>query len=199
MSFTNDIKSTFKLTADAVTDVTSSVVEKARLKAKATRIKQVIKSDTERRNQAYMELGKLFYENHKDLAQELSPDTFEVVEKTTIRIDKASRRYFELITQSDNITLSSENTDKIKQAITDKTEEISTKTKAKATEISDKTKAKAEEFSQKTKAKAQEFSQKTKSKAKEVASDFADKAKDKIDDFKSYVNDDEESPEEFDF
>ena len=177
MSFTNDIKSTVKLTADAVTDVTSSVVEKARLKAKAVRIKQVIKSDTERRNQAYMELGKLFYDNHKDLAEALDPDTCVVVEKTSIRIDKASRRYFELITQSDNITLSSENTDKIKQAITDKTEEISTKTKAKA----------------------QEFSQKTKTKAKEVASDFADKAKDKINDFKAYVNDDEESPEEFDF
>lgn len=188
MSFTNDIKSTVKLTADAVTDVTSSVVEKARLKAKAVRIKQVIKSDSERRNQAYMELGKLFYDNHKDLAEALDPDTCVVVEKTSIRIDKATRRYFELITQSDNITLSSENTDKIKQAITDKTEEISTKTKAKASEISDKTKA-----------KAQEFSQKTKTKAKEVASDFADKAKDKINDFKAYVNDDEESPEEFDF
>lgn len=188
MSFTNDIKSSVKLTADAVTDVTNSIVEKARLKAKANRIKQVIKSDTERRNQAYMELGKLFYENHKDLALSLSPETYEVVEKTTIRIDKASRRYFELVTKSDSITLSSENTDKIKQVITDKTEEISTKTKAKATEFSDKTKAKAEELSQKTKAKA-----------KEVATDFADKAKGKIDDFKSYVNDDEESPDEFDF
>ncbi len=177
MAITNDIKTGLKLTADAVTDVTQSVIEKSRLKAKANRIKQVIKSDTQRREQAYMELGKYFYENHKDLIpSELSQDCI-IIDKTSFRIDKATTRYFEILAEYDNITLSSENTDKIKKIVCDKTEEFKKNTGDKINEVGTKTKAKATELSGKT---------------KEKAKDLVEKAKDKIDDFKAYVKPDEE-------
>lgn len=177
MAITNDIKTGLKLTADAVTDVTQSVIEKSRLKAKANRIKQVIKSDTQRREQAYMELGKYFYENHKDLIpSELSQDCI-IIDKTSFRIDKATTRYFEILAEYDNIKLSSENTDKIKKIVCDKTEEFKKNTGDKINEVGTKTKAKATELSGKT---------------KEKAKDLVEKAKDKIDDFKAYVKPDEE-------
>ena len=124
MAITNDIKSGIKLTADAVTDVTHSVIEKSRLKAKASRIKQVIKSDSQRREQAYMELGKYFYENHRDLVPNKLDETCIVIEKTSFRIDKATKRYFEILAECDNVTLASENTEKIKKIVCDKTEEF---------------------------------------------------------------------------
>lgn len=161
MAITNDIKSTVKLTADAVTDVTHSVIEKSRLKAKASRIKQVIKSDTLRREQAYMELGKYFYENHRELMTKELDEPCMIIDKTTIRIDKATKRYFEVLAESDNITFSSENTEKIKKIVSDKTDEFKKNTGEKINE--------------------------TKAKAKDIAK----KAKDKIDDFKAYVKPDE--------
>ena len=173
MAITNDIKSTVKLTADAVTDVTQSVIEKSRLKAKANRIKQVIKSDTIRREKAYMELGKYFYENHRELMTKELDEPCMIIDKTTIRIDKATKRYFEILAQSDNITFSSENTEKIKKIVCEKTDEFKKNTGEKLSE---------------TRAKAQDLTGKTKEKAKDIAK----KAKDKIDDFKAYVKPDED-------
>lgn len=177
MAITNDIKSGIKLTADAVTDVTQSVIEKSRLKAKANRIKQVIKSDTIRREKAYMELGKYFYENHKELFTKELDEPCMIIDKTTIRIDKATKRYFEILTESDNITLSSENTEKIKKIVCDKTDELKKNTGEKINEVSSKTKEKAKDLTGKT---------------KEKAKDIAKKAKDKIDDFKAYVKPDDD-------
>ena len=173
MAITNDIKSTVKLTADAVTDVTHSVIEKSRLKAKASRIKQVIKSDTLRREQAYMELGKYFYENHRELMTKELDEPCMIIDKTTIRIDKATKRYFEVLAQSDSISLSSENTEKIKKIVCEKTDELKKNTGEKLSE---------------TKAKAKDLTGKTKEKAKDIAK----KAKEKIDDFKAYVAPDED-------
>lgn len=173
MAITNDIKSTVKLTADAVTDVTHSVIEKSRLKAKASRIKQVIKSDTIRREQAYMELGKYFYENHRELMTKELDEPCMIIDKTTIRIDKATKRYFEVLAESDSISLSSENTEKIKKIVCEKTDELKKNTGEKLSE---------------TKAKAKDLTGKTKEKAKDIAK----KAKEKIDDFKAYVAPDED-------
>lgn len=184
MDFTNDIKSGIKLTADAVTDVTQSVIEKSRLKAKANRIKQVIKSDTQRRELAYAELGKYFFENHKDLLPKELDETTVVIEKTTYRIDKATTRYFEIVTEYENISLASENTEKIKQIVTDKTQQLKKSTDEKITQVSTKTKEKASEISTKT---------------KEKAKNIVTKAKDKIDDFKSYVANEEEVDEFSDY
>ncbi len=186
MAITNDIKSTIKLTADAVTDVTQSVIEKSRLKAKANRIKQVIKSDTQRREQAYMELGKYFYENHRELCTKELDEPCMIIDKTTIRIEKATTRYFEVLAQCDNVSLSSENTEKIKKIVCDKTDEFKKNTGEKINEVGSKTKAKAKDITGKT---------------KEKAKDIAKKAKDKIDDFKAYVKPDEDevfSDDDFD-
>ena len=179
MDIKNDIKNGVKLCADAATDVAQALVEKSRLKAKANRIKQVIKADTELKNQAYIELGRYFYENMRDASNDECEALCVVVDKTTARIDKASRRYVELMSCSSDVKLKSENTEKIKKIVTDTAEDI----KDKAKETGKKAKDKAVDFGDKAKVKAQDISV----KAKETVADLKDKAMDKVDDFKSFI------------
>lgn len=183
MDIKNDFKNGVKLCADAATDVAQALVEKSRLKAKANRIKQVIKADTELMNQAYIELGKYFYENHREEATADCEALCVVVDKTTTRINKASRRYVELLSDSNDVKLKSENTEKIKKIVTDTAEDI----KGKAMETGKKAKDKATDLGGKAKIKAQDLS----NKAKETVADFKDKAKDKAQDFKSFIAPDE--------
>ncbi len=235
MSIKNEFKYGVKLAADAATDVAQALVEKSRLRAKANRIKQVIKSDTELRNQAYIELGRYFYDNLRENATEECESLCVVVDKTTARINKASRKYVELMSNSSEVKFSSENTEKIKQLVSDKADKIKDTTadkvneiKEKAKDTSNKAKEKAVDFSEKAKEKAQDISH----KAKETVADISDKAKDKVEDLKAFIapdddiekllenediveaeepaqtvtqltesfdDDDEESPEEFEF
>lgn len=187
MDIKNDFKNGVKLCADAATDVAQALVEKSRLKAKANRIKQVIKADTELRNQAYIELGRYFYETLREQADTECEALCVVVDKTTARIDKASRRYVELLSNSSDVKLKSENTEKIKKIVTDTAEEI----KDKAIDTGKKAKEKATDLSGKAKIKAQDFTV----KAKETVADLRDRAKDKAQDFKSFIVPDEEDEE----
>ncbi len=184
MDIKNDIKTGVKLCADAATDVAQALVEKSRLKAKANRIKQVIKADTELRNQAYIELGRYFYEQLRDQADDECEALCVVVDKTSLRIDKASRRYVELMSDSKEVRLNGESAEKIKQMVSETAEEL----KEKAKETGKKAKDKATDLSDKAKTKAQNIS----IKAKETVFDIKDKAKDKVDDLKSFITPDEE-------
>lgn len=183
MDIKNDFKNGVKLCADAATDIAQALVEKSRLKAKANRIKQVIKADTELMNQAYIELGRYFYEHLRDDADKECEALCVVVDKTTARIDKASRRYVEIMSSSNDVKFKSENTEKIKQIVADTAEDI----KDKAKETGKKAKDKATNLGDKAKVKAQDFS----AKAKETVADLKDKAKDKAEDFKSFIGPDE--------
>ena len=184
MDIKNEFKNGVKLCADAATDVAQALVEKSRLKAKANRIKQVIKADTELRNQAYIELGRYFYETLREQADTECEALCVVVDKTTARIDKASRRYVELLSDSSDVKLKSENTEKIKKIVTDTAEDI----KDKAKETGKKAKNKATDLGGKAKIKAQDLS----AKAKVTVADLKDRAKDKAQDFKAFIAPDED-------
>lgn len=180
MDFKEDIKSGVKLMADAASDIAQALVEKNRLRANANRIKQVIKGDCDTRNQAYIEIGRYYYENLRDKANEETEQLCVVVDKTTARIDKASKRYIELLTQSEDTKLMGENAQKIKQIVSDKTEQAKDATTEKVADIKRKAKDTASDIKQKAKDTYEEFSD----KVKDRAMDLGDKAKDTIDDIK---------------
>ena len=190
MDFKDNIINGAKLAADAATDIAQALVEKSRLRANANRIRQVIKADTELKNQAYIELGRYYYENLRDSADEELENLCVVVDKTTARISKASRKYVELLNQSNDTKLKSENTEKIKTIVTDKAEKIKDSAEDKVADIKDfakdtskKVKDKATDVSDKVKEKATDI----KEKAKDSVADLTDKAKDKVDDLKAFI------------
>lgn len=199
MDIKNDIKTGFRLAADAATDIAQALVEKSRLRAKANRIKQIIKGDTELRNQAYIELGRYYYDHLRENADAEQEALCVVVDKTTARIDKASRKYLELISQSGDVSFSTENTEKFKKAVADKADDIKDSATAKAKDIKNKAKETATDVGSKVKEKASDVGSKVKEKAqdlsaktKETVADLGDKAKGKVDDFKSFIAPDEE-------
>ncbi len=216
MDIKNELKNGMKIAADAATDVAQALVEKSRLRANANRIRQVIKSDNELRNQAYMELGRYFYENYRETTTDETESLCVVVDKTTARIDKASKKYAQLIALSSDKKLSSENTEKIKQAFSTQAEKIkdstqstyndikekakqsTIKAKEKAVDLSDKAKEKVADLGEKAKEKATSLGDKAKTtahdsfeKAKETVVDIENKAKEKVDDLKSFIAPDE--------
>ena len=176
------------------------------MRANANRIKQVIKGDTELKNQAYIELGRYFYDNLRDDANDECEALCVVIDKTTARISKASKKYVELISDAKDLKVPSENTDKIKKAVSDKAQKTKDATEAKVSDIKDKAtktvkqaKDKAVDMGTKAKEKATDLTDKAKTtamdltaKTKETVADFSDKAKDKFDDFRSFIAPDED-------
>ncbi|MBR2715002.1 MAG: hypothetical protein IKB73_02200 [Ruminococcus sp.] len=176
MDIKKDLKNGVKLAADAATDLAQALVEKSRLRANANRIKQVIKGDTELMNQAYIELGRYFYENLREDADKEQEALCVVVDKTKKRISKASRKYVELLSKSSDVNLSGENAEKLKVAVSDTAGKIKDSTKEKVNDIKTKAKDKASDISL---------------KAKETVADISYKAKDKVDDFRVFIAPDE--------
>lgn len=169
MDFKEDIKNSLKLVGEAASDVAQALATKSRLRANANRLRQVIKSDSDTRNQAYIELGRYFYENLRDKDNEQLEGLCVVVDKTTMRIDKATKRYIELIAQADDTKFSGESAQKIKQIVNAKAEKAKEYTADKVTDIKQKAKTTAADISE---------------KVKDTAADISDKAKDKIEDIK---------------
>lgn len=183
MAIKDDLKSGVRLATDAATDVVQALVEKSRLRANANRIKQVIKSDTDLRNQAYIELGRYFYENLREYAGGEEEALCVVVDKTSKRINKATQKYVETISQIDDTKLSGESAQMLKAAVADK----ATKVKEKAKETTDKAKAKVSDLSGKAKIKAQDIAMKT----KETAANISYKAKDKVENINPFYDDED--------
>lgn len=195
MDIKNEFKTGIKIAADAATDVAQALVEKSRLRAKANRIKQVIKADTELRNQAYIELGRYFYDNLREDSNEDLESLCVVVDKTTTRINKATGKYVELMSDSNDIKFSGENAEKLKKMVAEKADKIKDTSSEKVKDIKEKAKSsslkakdKAVDLGNKAKIAAQDLSV----KAKETVADFSDKAKDKVEDFKSFIAPDED-------
>jgi len=161
MDIKNEIKNSVKFASDAATDAVQALVEKSRLRANANRIRQVIKSDTELRNQAYIELGRFFYENMRDNLNAEQEALCVVVDKTTKRIDKATKKYSEQIELLNDTKLCCDNSEKLKKAVCNAASTISEKTKTKAQDI--------------------------KQVAKETVADISYKAKDKVEEIKAYI------------
>lgn len=166
MDIKNDIKNSVKFASVAATDAVQALVEKSRLRANANRIRQVIKSDTELRNQAYIELGRFLYENMRDNLDEEQEALCVVVDKTTKRIEKATKKYTEQLELIDETKLYSDNSEKLRKAVC-----------SAANTISDKTKLKAQDIKQ---------------AAKESVAEISYKAKDKVEEIKAFIVPDEE-------
>lgn len=195
MDIKNDIKNGVKLVSDAATDAASALIEKSRLRAKANRIRQIIKSDTSLRNQAYIELGRYYYENLRDNAQTEQEELCVVIDKTSLRINKASKKYVEMLSKSSDTKLQGENARKIKEIVTDKAQQVKTTTnnkvadvKQKAKDATSKAKEKATDLTDKAKLTAQDLTV----KAKETVADLSEKIEDKVDDFKAFIAPDED-------
>ena len=157
MDIKNDIKNSVKFASNAATDAVQALVEKSRLRANANRIRQVIKSDTELRNQAYIELGRFFYENMRDNLDEEQEALCVVVDKTTKRIEKATKKYTEQFELIDETKLYSDNSEKLKKAVCSAANTISDKTKLKAQDIKQAAKESVAEISYKAKDKVEEI------------------------------------------
>lgn len=190
MDIKNDIMNGVKLVSDAASEAAQALIEKSRLRASANRIKQIIKSDSQLRDQAYIELGRYFYENLRENAATEQETLCVVVDKTSARISKASKKYVELLSRSSDTKLQGENAQKIKTIVTDKAEKIKDTTenkvadvKQKAKDVTTKAKEKATDLTDKAKLTAQDLTV----KAKETVADLSDKIEDKVDDFKAFI------------
>lgn len=117
MDIKNEIINGMKIASDAATDAVQILLEKNRLRANANRIRQVIKSDTELRNQAYIELGRYLYENCRDGLDDDLEQICVVVDKTSRRIEKATSKYIELVAVANDTKIGIDNAQEIKTNI----------------------------------------------------------------------------------
>lgn len=176
MEIKDDIKNGAKLVISAATDAAQAVVEKSRLRAQAIRIKQLIKNERELQNQAYIELGRYYYENMRDKSDEEREDLCTVIDTTTDRIEKASVKFVEVMNQYNDTKLSSENSAKIKMAVAQKASDIKDSTTEKVTGLKDK----AKEISTDTAAKAKEFTAEKAQQAKQTVLDIKDELRSRV-------------------
>ncbi len=166
MDIKNDIKNSVKIATDAATDVVQALVDKNRLRANANRVRQVIKSDTELRNQAYIELGMYFYENMREDLDEDLEALCVVVDKTSKRIEKATKKYNEYLNRINETKLYGDNVEKLRKTAREKASVISEKSKIKAQDI--------------------------KQVVKDNIADVSYKPKDKVEDIKPFIIPDED-------
>ncbi len=186
MDLKENIKSGFAVAADTISEIASQIAQKNRLRAQLNRLKQIIKGDSEKRDQAYIELGRYYYENLRENSNDDNKELCELIDKVSDRIGRASVKYLELLNENNNIKIKSENAEKIKAAIAKKAEELSDKAKASSKDIAQKTKEKASDIAQTAKEKACDVVE----KAKFAAEDLKDKAVDTAQQIKGKVSSD---------
>ncbi len=68
MAIMESIKSGVDFTVDTVSELAAVIAEKNRIRSQLNYIKKVIKTDSATRDQAYIELGRFFYENLRENA-----------------------------------------------------------------------------------------------------------------------------------
>lgn len=151
MDIKNDIKNGMKLASDVATDAVQALIDKSRMRANANRIRQVIKSDTELRDQAYIELGRYVYENMRDTLESDEEALCVVVDKTSKRIEKATNKYIEFVAMANDIKVGNENFDAIRKSVSDKLEVA----KQKASELKEAARDTVEDITYKAKEKVE--------------------------------------------
>ena len=63
MDISKSIKDGLEFIGETVSEIASSVAEKNRLRIQLNHLKTLIKTDSATRDQAYIELGRFYYEN----------------------------------------------------------------------------------------------------------------------------------------
>lgn len=181
MSAKDDFKNGACLVGGAISEFTHTMVEKNRIRAKINRLKQIIKGDSQLRDDAYVALGKFFYENLREGASEENEELCNVVDKTTLRIEKASMRYIELLNEQNDLKVQSENAEKLKKALAKKAEQAKEIASDKAKDLTQKAKETSQELTQKVKDKAVDIKNKATNKAEDVKLDIEEVADEVVD------------------
>lgn len=180
MDIANNIKNGLEFVGDTFSEIASSIAEKNRLRVQLNHIKGLIKSDSATRDQAYIELGRYFYENLREDTTAENEAICAVIDAANDRISKASLRYVELLNIQNETKIRSENAEKLAKAVSEKASVAAKAAKEKGAEAFDKAKASAADYAGKAKVVAADFAE----KAKETASDLKDKATDKATELK---------------
>ncbi len=153
-NFKKNIKCGLTFVGDTVSEIASSVAEKNRLRVQLNHIKALIKADTATRDQAFIELGRYFYENMREDTTAENEAICAVVDAANDRISKASIKYVELLNIQNDTKIRSENAEKLAKAVSIKAAEAAKAAKEKAAEAAEKVKATATDLAEKAKDKA---------------------------------------------
>ena len=173
MDISNNIKNGLEFVGETVSEIASAIAEKNRLRVQLNHIKALIKADSATRDQAYIELGRYFYENLREDTTPENEAICAVIDAANDRISKASLRYVELLNIQNETKIRSENAEKLAKAVSEKAAATAKVAKEKGAEALDKAKASAADYAEKAKASAADYA----GKAKAAASDLAEKAK----------------------
>lgn len=169
MALKENIKSGVNFTVDTVSEIASVVAEKNRIRGQLNHIKKLIKTDSATRDQAYIELGRFFYENMREGASPENEAICAVIDATSDRISKASLKYMELLNLQNETKIRTENTEKLKKIIAEKASCTAKAAKEKSAELGKK---------------AKELATQGVEKAKDIADGIKNKADDTVDDVK---------------
>ncbi|MBQ9679189.1 MAG: hypothetical protein IJV48_00690 [Ruminococcus sp.] len=180
MDITNNIKNGLVFVGETVSEIAASVAEKNRLRVQLNHIKGLIKADSATRDQAYVELGRYFYENLREGTSPENEAICAVIDAANDRISKASLKYVELLNIQNDTKIRSENAEKLAKAVSEKAAATAKVAKEKGAEALDKAKAATADLSEKAKVTAADLAE----KAKVTAADLKDKAADKAEELK---------------
>ena len=190
MDISNNIKNGLEFIGETVSEIASSIAEKNRLRVQLNHIKGLIKTDSATRDQAYIELGRYFYENQREGTSAENEAICAVIDAANERISKASLRYVELLNIQNDTKIRSENAEKLAKAVSEKASAAAKAAKEKGAEALDKAKASAADYAEKAKASAADFAEKAKGTAEELKDKAADKAEELKDRFDPARNED---------
>ena len=145
MDISKGIKEGLEFISDTVSEIASSVAEKNRLRVQLNHLKRLIKTDSATRDQAYIELGRYFFENMREGTTPENEAICAVIDAANDRISKASLRYVELLNIQNDTKIRSENAEKLAKAVSEKAAAAAKVAKEKGAEAFDKAKASAAE------------------------------------------------------
>ena len=165
MDISKSIKDGLEFIGETVSEIASSVAEKNRLRIQLNHLKTLIKTDSATRDQAYIELGRFYYENMREGATPENEAICAVIDAANDRISKASLRYVELLNIQNETKIRSENAEKLAKAVSEKASAAAKAAKEKGAEALDKAKEKGSEALDKAKASAADLAEKAKETA----------------------------------
>ena len=148
---------------EKITDVAHNVVEKNKKNAQLNRLRRVMKQENETIAKAYQALGKIFYENMTDEQREENALLCQIVEKSSSRMEKAYRRYVQVMNDREDEEVSEVMSD---EDIEDITVACSNESKYEKT---DETQDNADVQEEKEETPADETQEKPKEEISEVA------------------------------
>ena len=173
MDIKDNIVNGISFVGETIGEIASSIAEKNRIRARLNHLKQLIKSDSATRDQAYIELGRYFYENLREGASPENEAICAVIDAVSERISAASLKYMELLNLQNETHIRSENAEKLKKAVAERAAAAAKSAKEKGAELA---------------GKAKDAAGTAVNKAKEAAAGLRDKAADAVEDVRERLN-----------